>query len=114
MDNVPRVEPISASTPSVTEAMLTVLQAQASAFAQSAVGQIAQASPDYKALQTAIRSGNIIEAEAALARLHQGMKATTPAAGPPAGGPAANAAAGQSINSSAAASQPSASFDTVA
>ncbi len=50
-------------------------------YAQAANGQNSQASADYKALQAAINSGNVSDAQAALSRLQRDSKtANSPAA----------------------------------
>jgi hypothetical protein len=73
---------------SVEQQTMAALQAQLSLFAQSANGQNLPARADYKALQSAITSGNVSQAQAALTKLQRDAKAASPspatsAASPP-------------------------------
>jgi len=68
---------------------MAALQAQLALYSQAANGQNAQAKADYKSLQSAITSGNLSQAQAALTKLQRDSKAaasnpTTPAAASPA------------------------------
>jgi predicted negative regulator of RcsB-dependent stress response len=63
----------------VSQQTIASLQAQMLRYAQPANGQNSQASADYKALQTAVQSGNVSDAQAALARLKRDSQAGNPA-----------------------------------
>jgi hypothetical protein len=56
---------------SVSEQTLAALQAQMALYANAANGKNPQAKVAYTALQSAIQSGNISQAQAALAKLQQ-------------------------------------------
>jgi len=93
------MNPISSVSSSVSQQTIAALQAQMARYSQAANGRNSQASSDYKALQSAIQSGNVSAAQSALARLQRDSRTTNPAAPTPA--PAAPAA-----HSPAVAAQP--------
>jgi hypothetical protein len=78
------MNPVSSvsSSPS-NQQTLALLQSQMVRYAQSANGHNSQASADYKALQTAITSGNVSQAQAALTRLQRDSKTTNSGANAP-------------------------------
>ncbi len=103
-----------ASTAASLEAM-ALLQAQMLRYALAANAEAGQASVDYKALQEAIKSGNVAEAQTALSRLQRDSQAASSSAASPASTTAANSspavsdssqgtavpATGQSLNTTA-------------
>ena len=74
------MNPVSSASASVAAAVsaqtIASLQAQMARYSQSAGGQNSQASADYKALQAAIKSGNVSDAQAALSRLQRDSRTT--------------------------------------
>ncbi|MGO8699688.1 MAG: hypothetical protein ACLQVY_18465 [Limisphaerales bacterium] len=65
----------------ISQQTIAALKAQMSRYAQAANGQNNQASADYKALQAAITSGNVSDAQTALARLQRDSQASKSTAG---------------------------------
>jgi len=55
----------------VSQQTIAALQAQLAHYTQTGSGQNSQTSADYKALQNAIQSGNVSDAQTALARLQR-------------------------------------------
>ena len=78
------MNPISSVTAAVSQQTMAALQAQMARYSQTANGQNSQASADYKALQTAVKAGNVTAAQAALARLQRDSQAGKSGAGQPA------------------------------
>jgi hypothetical protein len=74
----------------VSQQTIDALQLQMARYTQSAIGQDSPARADYKALQAAIQSGKVTDAQAALARLQRDSQSsqTVTAANSPAGGEA--------------------------
>jgi hypothetical protein len=77
------MNPITSATSTVSQEMLAILQGQMTRYSQSANGQDGQATADYKALQTAIKSGNFSEAQSDLVRLLHDSQSKLPATAPP-------------------------------
>jgi hypothetical protein len=63
----------------VSQQTIASLQAQMAHYSPSANGQNSQATADYRALQAAIKSGNVSDAQASLARLQRDSKTASPA-----------------------------------
>ena len=79
------MNPITSVSSAVSQQTIAALQVQMLRYTQTASGQNSQASADYKALQAAIQSGNVSDAQVALARLQRDSRSTNPAAATPAG-----------------------------
>jgi hypothetical protein len=75
---------ISSVSSAVSQQTIALLQSQMMRYSQTANGQNSQASADYKALQSAIKSGNVSDAQAALARLQRDSQTANPTAATPA------------------------------
>jgi hypothetical protein len=69
------VEAISSVPSSVVPQTIVLLQAEMLRYAQAANSQSGDTSSDYRALQTAIKSGNLLDAQAALFRLRHDNQA---------------------------------------
>ncbi|MGA2555692.1 MAG: hypothetical protein ABSG04_05405 [Verrucomicrobiota bacterium] len=76
--------PITSVSSTANQQVIAALQAQMARYSQAANSQNTQASADYKALQAAIKSGDVSTAEAALARLQRDSRTTNSAAAKPA------------------------------
>jgi hypothetical protein len=78
------MNPISSVASANSQQIIAALQAQMMLYSRSASGQNSQASADYRALQAAIKSGDVSTAQAALARLQHDSRTTNPATAKPA------------------------------
>ncbi|HEY3757302.1 MAG TPA: hypothetical protein VGL42_14215 [Opitutaceae bacterium] len=67
---------VSSAASSSNQMLLASLQAQMTRYASVANGQNSQASADYKALQSYIKTGDASAAQAALARLQSDSQAS--------------------------------------
>ena len=91
------IAPISSLTPKQSIAALQELMDR---FSQTAIGHSQRASLDFKALQLALETGNVADAQDALARLQRdsAIYGSTPAAPAPSPDPAHSAADGKVIH----------------
>jgi hypothetical protein len=80
MSNVSSVANTASVAAATSQVTIASLQAQMARYSQSASGQNGAASADYKALQSAITSGNVTAAQAALVRLQRDSNVGKPAA----------------------------------
>jgi len=78
------MNPISSVSSAASQQLIAALQAQMLRYSQAANGQNSSARSDYRALQAAIKSGSVSDAQAALARLQRDSRNNSPAAATPA------------------------------
>ena len=78
MNEVSGITPVGSGSNSPSQEKIALLQAQMQHYAESANASI-KATADYKALQYAIRTDNISDAQADIARLRQENQVAAPA-----------------------------------